>query len=230
MLKCLQLLIFYFFFDFFFSKVYFRKLALHSYPSVLLQQYQDAIKANKAGRNVNLSDLPVPPGDCPPVYISFTFLFQLCFICSQLVQIFIQCVLCACSPRLSTSSRLRGGSGELCGCPGKSNEVSQSGPRHSGRRRRRRGGTEWGCQGRSCSHVAWMVCLHQRWEDCSIVCHSSSQARLSTNHCSLCCTCCCLVQLQQAPLACHVSWTAAFAPWLKQSKKHAGVFCSKQWF
>lgn len=29
---------------------------------LFLQQYQDAIKAHKAGRPVNLSDLPVPPG------------------------------------------------------------------------------------------------------------------------------------------------------------------------
>lgn len=29
---------------------------------LFLQQYQDAIKAHKAGRSVNLSDLPVPPG------------------------------------------------------------------------------------------------------------------------------------------------------------------------
>ncbi|KAJ3614558.1 hypothetical protein NHX12_018130 [Muraenolepis orangiensis] len=32
----------------------------------IVKQYQDSIKANKAGRQVNLADLPVPPG-CPPL-------------------------------------------------------------------------------------------------------------------------------------------------------------------
>ncbi|XP_028310919.1 coiled-coil and C2 domain-containing protein 1A isoform X2 [Gouania willdenowi] len=32
----------------------------------IVKQYQDSIKSLKAGRNVNLSDLPVPPG-CPPL-------------------------------------------------------------------------------------------------------------------------------------------------------------------
>ncbi|XP_077461156.1 coiled-coil and C2 domain-containing protein 1A [Stigmatopora argus] len=32
----------------------------------IVKQYQDSIKAHKAGRPVNLSDLPVPPG-CPPL-------------------------------------------------------------------------------------------------------------------------------------------------------------------
>ncbi|XP_062846565.1 coiled-coil and C2 domain-containing protein 1A-like [Trichomycterus rosablanca] len=32
----------------------------------IMKQYQDAIKAHKAGRPVNLSELPVPPG-CPPL-------------------------------------------------------------------------------------------------------------------------------------------------------------------
>lgn len=32
------------------------------------QQYQDAIRAHKAGRPVTLSDLPVPPGNFPGVF------------------------------------------------------------------------------------------------------------------------------------------------------------------
>lgn len=40
-----------------------RKARMHQR---IVKQYQDAIKANKAGRPVNLSDLPVPPG-CPPL-------------------------------------------------------------------------------------------------------------------------------------------------------------------
>uniref|UniRef100_A0A3Q0RTP1 Coiled-coil and C2 domain-containing protein 1B n=1 Tax=Amphilophus citrinellus TaxID=61819 RepID=A0A3Q0RTP1_AMPCI len=40
-----------------------RKARMHQR---ILKQYQDAIKAHKAGRPVNLSDLPVPPG-CPPL-------------------------------------------------------------------------------------------------------------------------------------------------------------------
>ncbi|XP_053712187.1 coiled-coil and C2 domain-containing protein 1A-like [Synchiropus splendidus] len=32
----------------------------------IVKQYQDSMKAHKAGRNVNLSDLPIPPG-CPPL-------------------------------------------------------------------------------------------------------------------------------------------------------------------
>ncbi|XP_042340593.1 coiled-coil and C2 domain-containing protein 1A [Plectropomus leopardus] len=39
-----------------------RKARMHQR---IVKQYQDAIKASKAGRPVNLSDLPVPPG-CPP--------------------------------------------------------------------------------------------------------------------------------------------------------------------
>lgn len=40
-----------------------RKARMHQR---IAKQYQEAIKAHKAGRNVNLSDLPVPPG-CPPL-------------------------------------------------------------------------------------------------------------------------------------------------------------------
>uniref|UniRef100_A0A669F078 Coiled-coil and C2 domain-containing protein 1B n=1 Tax=Oreochromis niloticus TaxID=8128 RepID=A0A669F078_ORENI len=40
-----------------------RKARMHQR---IMKQYQDAIKAHKAGRPVNLSDLPVPPG-CPPL-------------------------------------------------------------------------------------------------------------------------------------------------------------------
>lgn len=40
-----------------------RKARMHQR---IVKQYQDAIKANKAGRPVNLSDLPMPPG-CPPL-------------------------------------------------------------------------------------------------------------------------------------------------------------------
>ncbi|KAM6939515.1 coiled-coil and C2 domain-containing protein 1A [Xenentodon cancila] len=40
-----------------------RKARMHQR---ILKQYQDAIRAHKAGRPVNLSDLPVPPG-CPPL-------------------------------------------------------------------------------------------------------------------------------------------------------------------
>ncbi|XP_018520222.2 LOW QUALITY PROTEIN: coiled-coil and C2 domain-containing protein 1A [Lates calcarifer] len=40
-----------------------RKARMHQR---IVKQYQDAIKAHKAGRQVNLSDLPVPPG-CPPL-------------------------------------------------------------------------------------------------------------------------------------------------------------------
>ncbi|KAM9313841.1 coiled-coil and C2 domain-containing protein 1A [Pholidichthys leucotaenia] len=40
-----------------------RKARMHQR---IVKQYQDAIKAHKAGRPVNLSDLPVPPG-CPPL-------------------------------------------------------------------------------------------------------------------------------------------------------------------
>ncbi|KAF4075445.1 hypothetical protein AMELA_G00234500 [Ameiurus melas] len=40
-----------------------RKARMHQR---LAKQYQDAIKAHKAGRPVNLADLPVPPG-CPPL-------------------------------------------------------------------------------------------------------------------------------------------------------------------
>ncbi|XP_069051742.1 coiled-coil and C2 domain-containing protein 1A [Lepisosteus oculatus] len=40
-----------------------RKARMHQR---IVKQYQDAIKAHKAGRPVNLSELPVPPG-CPPV-------------------------------------------------------------------------------------------------------------------------------------------------------------------
>lgn len=41
---------------------------------VVVQQYQDAIKAHKAGRNVDLSELPIPPGDCPPLSAPLLFL------------------------------------------------------------------------------------------------------------------------------------------------------------
>ncbi|XP_051939204.1 coiled-coil and C2 domain-containing protein 1A [Hippocampus zosterae] len=40
-----------------------RKARMHQR---IVKQYQDSIKAHKAGRSVNLSDLPVPPG-CPPL-------------------------------------------------------------------------------------------------------------------------------------------------------------------
>ncbi|XP_029362953.1 coiled-coil and C2 domain-containing protein 1A isoform X2 [Echeneis naucrates] len=40
-----------------------RKARMHQR---IVKQYQDAIKAHKAGRPVNLSELPVPPG-CPPL-------------------------------------------------------------------------------------------------------------------------------------------------------------------
>ncbi|KAK2815809.1 hypothetical protein Q5P01_026276 [Channa striata] len=40
-----------------------RKARMHQR---IIKQYQDAIKAHKAGRPVNLSELPVPPG-CPPL-------------------------------------------------------------------------------------------------------------------------------------------------------------------
>ncbi|XP_077379495.1 coiled-coil and C2 domain-containing protein 1A [Festucalex cinctus] len=40
-----------------------RKARMHQR---IVKQYQDSIKAHKAGRPVNLSDLPVPPG-CPPL-------------------------------------------------------------------------------------------------------------------------------------------------------------------
>ncbi|KAM9856818.1 coiled-coil and C2 domain-containing protein 1A [Aulostomus maculatus] len=40
-----------------------RKARMHQR---IVKQYQDSIKAQKAGRPVNLSDLPVPPG-CPPL-------------------------------------------------------------------------------------------------------------------------------------------------------------------
>ncbi|KAJ0050464.1 hypothetical protein NL108_003698, partial [Boleophthalmus pectinirostris] len=40
-----------------------RKARMHQR---IVKQYQDAIKAQKAGRPVNLSDLPMPPG-CPPL-------------------------------------------------------------------------------------------------------------------------------------------------------------------
>ncbi|XP_066563858.1 coiled-coil and C2 domain-containing protein 1A [Amia ocellicauda] len=40
-----------------------RKARMHQR---IIKQYQDAIRANKAGRPVNLSELPVPPG-CPPL-------------------------------------------------------------------------------------------------------------------------------------------------------------------
>ncbi|XP_076001667.1 coiled-coil and C2 domain-containing protein 1A isoform X2 [Genypterus blacodes] len=40
-----------------------RKARMHQR---IVKQYQDSIKAHKAGRTVNLSDLPVPPG-CPPL-------------------------------------------------------------------------------------------------------------------------------------------------------------------
>lgn len=40
-----------------------RKARMHQR---IIKQYQDAIKAQKAGRPVNLADLPVPPG-CPPL-------------------------------------------------------------------------------------------------------------------------------------------------------------------
>lgn len=40
-----------------------RKARMHQR---IIKQYQDAIKAHNAGRPVNLSDLPVPPG-CPPL-------------------------------------------------------------------------------------------------------------------------------------------------------------------
>ncbi|KAK7165665.1 hypothetical protein R3I93_005670 [Phoxinus phoxinus] len=40
-----------------------RKARMHQR---IIKQYQDAIKAHKAGRPVNLADLPVPPG-CPPL-------------------------------------------------------------------------------------------------------------------------------------------------------------------
>ncbi|KAM4604210.1 coiled-coil and C2 domain-containing protein 1A isoform 1-T2 [Polymixia lowei] len=40
-----------------------RKARMHQR---IVKQYQDAIRAHKAGRPVNLSDLPVPPG-CPPL-------------------------------------------------------------------------------------------------------------------------------------------------------------------
>lgn len=40
-----------------------RKARMHQR---IVKQYQDAIRAQKAGRPVNLSDLPVPPG-CPPL-------------------------------------------------------------------------------------------------------------------------------------------------------------------
>ncbi|KAL2086157.1 hypothetical protein ACEWY4_017216 [Coilia grayii] len=40
-----------------------RKARMHQR---IVKQYQDAIKAHKAGRPVNLADLPVPPG-CPPL-------------------------------------------------------------------------------------------------------------------------------------------------------------------
>lgn len=40
-----------------------RKARMHQR---IVKQYQDAIKAHKAGRSVNLSDLPMPPG-CPPL-------------------------------------------------------------------------------------------------------------------------------------------------------------------
>ncbi|XP_063061303.1 coiled-coil and C2 domain-containing protein 1A isoform X2 [Engraulis encrasicolus] len=40
-----------------------RKARMHGR---IVKQYQDAIKAHKAGKQVNLADLPVPPG-CPPL-------------------------------------------------------------------------------------------------------------------------------------------------------------------
>lgn len=40
-----------------------RKARMHQR---IVKQYQDAVKAHKAGRPVNLSDLPMPPG-CPPL-------------------------------------------------------------------------------------------------------------------------------------------------------------------
>ncbi|XP_029008709.1 coiled-coil and C2 domain-containing protein 1A [Betta splendens] len=40
-----------------------RKARMHER---IVKQYQDAIRAHKAGRPINLSDLPVPPG-CPPL-------------------------------------------------------------------------------------------------------------------------------------------------------------------
>ncbi|KAM6972520.1 coiled-coil and C2 domain-containing protein 1A [Aplochiton taeniatus] len=40
-----------------------RKARMHQR---IVKQYQDAIRSNKAGRPVNLADLPVPPG-CPPL-------------------------------------------------------------------------------------------------------------------------------------------------------------------
>ncbi|KAM7418751.1 hypothetical protein PAMA_016058 [Pampus argenteus] len=40
-----------------------RKARMHQR---IVKQYQDAMRAHKAGRSVNLSDLPVPPG-CPPL-------------------------------------------------------------------------------------------------------------------------------------------------------------------
>ncbi|XP_061684998.1 coiled-coil and C2 domain-containing protein 1A isoform X2 [Syngnathoides biaculeatus] len=45
-----------------------RKARMHQR---IVKQYQDSIKAHKAGRPVNLSDLPVPPG-CPPLQGSET--------------------------------------------------------------------------------------------------------------------------------------------------------------
>ncbi|XP_048870721.1 coiled-coil and C2 domain-containing protein 1A [Brienomyrus brachyistius] len=40
-----------------------RKARMHQR---IIKQYQDAIRANKAGRHVDLSELPIPPG-CPPL-------------------------------------------------------------------------------------------------------------------------------------------------------------------
>ncbi|XP_062395328.1 coiled-coil and C2 domain-containing protein 1A [Sardina pilchardus] len=45
-----------------------RKARMHQR---IVKQYQDAIRAQKAGRQVNLADLPVPPG-CPPLQGSET--------------------------------------------------------------------------------------------------------------------------------------------------------------
>lgn len=39
-----------------------KSCAARPYSNALLQQYQDAIRAHKAGRKVNFSELPVPPG------------------------------------------------------------------------------------------------------------------------------------------------------------------------
>lgn len=74
------------------------KIEISPFP---LQQYQDAIRAHKAGRPVNLADLPVPPGNFLQVCFTMTCTLQLQKVVCEFLRVRFS--------RLSTSSGLRGG-------------------------------------------------------------------------------------------------------------------------